>query len=194
MIETKISEIEDRNNEVVEGDEDGIEYPLDFEPIEARNAMADFRQANDSISSDEQDQMIGLLSAPTPSNESPKDDILFSLVEESHIVSRYPARTARGDTCLKVLYNLMKTMPLLPATLIQEGMAVINMEARDYTKLAETTDLREYMETYWLQTIGSEVLSVAEAPFRSNNAVEGFYSRVNKAIKTRRPRFGATMP
>ncbi|KAL1461324.1 hypothetical protein WDU94_013231 [Cyamophila willieti] len=93
----------------------------------------------------------------------------------------------RGGTCLKLLYNLMKVLPLLPATLIREGMAVINREAENYNKLAETAGLREYMESYWLETVGSEVLSVAEAPFRTNNAVEGFYSRINRAMKTRRP-------
>lgn len=44
MIESKISEIEEKDNEVVEIDEDGLENPLNFDPIEVRNAMEEFRQ------------------------------------------------------------------------------------------------------------------------------------------------------
>lgn len=63
MIESKISEIEEKDNEVVEIDEDDLENPLNFDPIEVRNAMGEFRQANDSITSDALDEMINNLNS-----------------------------------------------------------------------------------------------------------------------------------
>lgn len=57
MVEEKVAEIKkDRLEDNHE--DDGQENPLDFLPIEAVNAMEDFRNAKDLVSEDELKQMI----------------------------------------------------------------------------------------------------------------------------------------
>ncbi|KAI5733727.1 hypothetical protein M8J76_015236 [Diaphorina citri] len=66
LIEKKISELEDKYNEPldnIDNDDDRVENPLQFEPLEAQNAMGDFRQANETVTEEDLELMIANLNA-----------------------------------------------------------------------------------------------------------------------------------
>ncbi|XP_045763660.1 ATP-dependent DNA helicase PIF1-like [Maniola jurtina] len=58
MIEEKVAEIKENQEKSDENDDDGIENPLEFMPIEAENAMQDFRNAKALVSEDKLEEMI----------------------------------------------------------------------------------------------------------------------------------------
>ncbi|XP_046685538.1 uncharacterized protein LOC124371246 [Homalodisca vitripennis] len=85
--------------------------------------------------------------------------------------------TARNLEAGKALCMLM-ALCLLPAERIQTGLRVIRHYLITHGLLQNFRPLLMYMENTWMRLIGPETFSVFGQCHRTNNALEGFYSRL----------------
>ena len=77
-------------------------------------------------------------------------------------------------------YLIKKVMclPLLPAESIPDGLNQIMEENESLTLYP----LFGYINRFWLRQIGAEQLSLYNRPFRTNNAIESFHSRLKRIM------------
>jgi len=125
IIEEKVAEIERDRHE--DHEDDGLENPLDFLPVEAVNAMEDFRNAKDFLSEDELDQMIERLNVD---QKRIFDKICKTLLNESTILRIFVSGT--GGTGKSYLINTIKNwvktgMNKLVAVAAPTGIAAFNV-------------------------------------------------------------------
>ncbi|XP_039297484.1 uncharacterized protein LOC120354421 isoform X2 [Nilaparvata lugens] len=74
--------------------------------------------------------------------------------------------------------HMLMSLALLPSARIEAGMEVIKAYIEAHNLEVEFRDILEYMENFWIAIIGVNRMSVADQPHRTNNALEGFYSRL----------------
>lgn len=76
-------------------------------------------------------------------------------------------------------------LPLLPSDQIEDGLYDLGDEALEAGWMVQLRRLFEYLETEWLPK--AEILSVHDAPHRTNNVSESGNRMFNKLFKTSRP-------
>ncbi|XP_039276463.1 uncharacterized protein LOC111048411 isoform X4 [Nilaparvata lugens] len=74
--------------------------------------------------------------------------------------------------------HMLMSLALLPSAKIQTGLDVIKVYIGAHNLEEEFRVILEYMENFWIGFIGVNGMSVADKPHRTNNALEGFYSRL----------------
>ncbi len=81
-------------------------------------------------------------------------------------------------------------LPLLPPDKIMEAWASLRQDPvaslASYER-RQWVELQNYIEEYWLHTIGPNIISVAFAPRRTNNEVERFNKGLNQRARVSHP-------
>lgn len=65
-------------------------------------------------------------------------------------------------------------LPLLPANKIQQGFNTIREHAQLLGEEENLERLFQYIDQYWLQQVGADIISVAGLESRTNNLVYSF--------------------
>ncbi|KAI5722606.1 hypothetical protein M8J76_010895 [Diaphorina citri] len=159
LIEAKISEIELVNDHVAE--DDGLENPLDFEPVEAINAMDDFRQVRDNISSSELDTLISKLNSD---QLRVFQNVTLKLGENTSILRHFVSGT--GGTGKSFLINTIKhwvatRLHKLVAVGAPTGIAAFNVNGLTIHRLLQLPV--EHGNTLTYKPLSDQVIQVLRA-------------------------------
>lgn len=164
MIEKKVSEIVE-NRQEDDQENDGIENPLEFVPIEAQNAMEDFRNAKENVSDEEIEKMIKGLNAD---QKRIFDDITNSLVDKKAILRLFVSGT--GGTGKSYLISTIKSwvckhLNKLVAIAAPTGIAAFNVNGLTVHRLLQLPVEHGKCPNYTY--LSDEVLQVLRSDFKN---------------------------
>lgn len=80
-----------------------------------------------------------------------------------------------GNDNAKTALQMLMSLPLLPPGLIVDGLHEIHQYLLENGLQASFSQLVEYMEEYWMTTVGPHNVSVYQQIHRTNNGMAGFY-------------------
>lgn len=145
----------------VDRDEDGLENPLDFDPIEARNAMDDFHQANGSVTDSELEQMISNLNA----DQKRVFQMVTENISQNSVVLRHFV-SGTGGTGKSFLINTLKhwvskTLNKTVAVSAPTGIAAFNVNGLNIHRLLQLPV--EHGPTPKYKPLSDQVLKVLRA-------------------------------
>lgn len=71
-------------------------------------------------------------------------------------------------------------LPLMPVVLMEDGFAAVQQRAVNHGLGNVLRNFFRYVQRYWFDTVTPDILSIADRQSRTNNAVESFYSSMNR--------------
>lgn len=101
--------------------------------------------------------------------------VRFQAVYRKHVSLNLKQLTGNNQNARRALKMLM-ALSLLPANNMFEGLQQVWQYSVLHEFHQEFQPIIDYMNEFWLQTVGAEKCSVFRQVHRTNNSVEGFYS------------------